>query len=103
MAEPEKVIVCCVERRGSKSNTFHITVGTTALLLVKENPKRVGLLVYCNTSGAIAYILSAQNKAATDGIPVIYQQNYESTISKAEYWIIASGASTDVRVEEISE
>jgi hypothetical protein len=90
-------------QKGSKSNTFALTVGTTPQILVRANPKRVCLYVYNNTSGKTAYILSAQNKSAAQGMPVAYQERYKNQFSTCEYWIVASAAGTDVRVEEISE
>lgn len=88
--------------RGSKSNTFPVTVTTTACELVKANPKRVGLIVYNNGTATI-YVLSAQNLKTTDGIPVLLGEPYENTISTAPYWAIAASGSQDVRVEEVSE
>jgi len=83
------------------SRTFNIQAGTEAKQLVSANPKRVGLLVYNNGSVTV-YILSAQNMAVGDGIPVAAGATYSNDESTNEYYIITESSTADVRVEVIS-
>lgn len=75
---------------------------TIAQELVKENPKRAGLLVVNNGTGTV-YILSGQSQKYTDGIPVGTSEPYDNDTTTAALWIIASSGSQDVRVEEDGE
>jgi len=82
-----------------KALTRPLTVGTSVIELVKENPTRKGLLVY-NNGSATVYILSAQNLTTSDGIPVAAGASYENDNCTGEYWIVAESGTQNVRVEE---
>jgi len=86
----------------SQPRTFALAVGTSPVKLCDKDPKRRAMLVYNNGSVTI-YILSAQNLAAAQGIPVVANAAYQNDDCYGEYWIVAASGSQDVRVELDSE
>ena len=83
----------------SKSRTFAITVGTTAIRLLTANPKRKAFLIY-NNGSATVYLISEQIKTVAEGIPIPAGASYNNETCYGEYWIISESAGQDVRVEE---
>jgi len=85
------------------ANTFAVQVGSTEpVQVVKSNPRRKALLLYNNGSATI-YLLSAQNKRATDGIPIPTNSAYQNDDCYGPYWAIAASGTQDLRVEEDGE
>jgi len=84
---------------GKYTRIFKLSITTKVVQLVAEDPNRVCLFVYNNSSGII-YILSAQNQASTDGIPVAANGGtYKSDTTTAALWIVGASDGLDVRVE----
>jgi len=85
--------------RGKTPLIRALSVGTSVIKLVDENPKRTGLLVY-NNGSATVYILSAQNQTSSDGIPLATGASYENDNCYGAYWIVAASGTQNVRIEE---
>ena len=84
-------------------------VGTTAALLVRNNPNRLALLVV-NLSANIIYLGLTQGVASTQGIRLTANGGSAAFTPESDFiapswawWAVASGANSDVYVMEIVE
>ncbi|MAF43781.1 MAG: hypothetical protein CMI54_06405 [Parcubacteria group bacterium] len=84
-------------------------VGTTAALLVKNNPNRLALLII-NLSTNIIYLGLTQGVASTQGIRLnsgggsaVFTPESDFIAPSWAWWAIASGANSDVYTLEILE
>jgi hypothetical protein len=92
MAEKQKIVRAYIKK---------LAVTTAAQVLVKENPDRHGLLVVV-TGSDTAYILSAQNQVAADGIPITATTPYSNDYLQGPLWILTASGTANARVEEDS-
>jgi len=77
-------------------------VGNTVALMknIPENKHRKALLIQ-NLSGNIIYIKTIKSEETTGSIQLDNGQAYENNhYCQGEYWLLASAASSTVRVEE---
>ena len=77
---------------------YALSVGTTPTILY-ENQNRVGLLIQNNSSNTL-YLLSQGNDTA-QSIVISAGATYRNDVApQGEYQLIASAATSDIRVEE---
>lgn len=77
------------------------TVTTTALRVLRKNARRKAVLIYNNGTASVE-LLSSQNQAYGDGIPIPAGSTYnnEHFNAQGEYFIISESADQDIRIEE---
>ena len=81
----------------SYSRTWAESVGTTVAVKIPANPKRLSLLIQ-NLSANVLYVMTSGNLDVTKGIQVL--DSYE-TENQGELYLLASGAASDTRLEEV--
>lgn len=78
---------------------YAVSVGTSATKLA-DNPKRVGLLIQNNSANTL-YILSQGMIDTAQSIIVLAGDAYRNDQApQGEYNLIASAATSDIRIEE---
>jgi hypothetical protein len=81
------------------------TIGATALKAITSNKFRTSLLIFNNSAANTVYFGFNNGLATTNGQPIRPYTGYAFSRETGddptlEYWLIASGAGTDVRITE---
>ena len=85
-----------------KHRIYSVSVTTTAKLVCDADPKRKHLKIL-ETAGVTAYLVDAQNRAATEGYPVSSTLPFETDWGQGEYWALTASSTATLRVEDVGE
>jgi len=87
------------QRWGKYTRVKAHAVGTKAVKILAENPKRKAFLVY-NNGTATVYLIDDETVPKEDGIPIPPGGSYDNDTTTAAIYLVAESGTQDVRVEE---